>query len=122
MNDKQKKLLALYNDSSITIEEKRTIAVKLIDLGILEYSAPKKEYENNYFFEYKREALINIENVKLIEFIKNQYSNLTDESRKLFKEKQNLEQELEYETKIKSRLKLIFILLIVIDIIIIFTH
>ena len=35
-NTKIKKLLSLYNDNSITIEEKRSIAVKLVDNGLLE--------------------------------------------------------------------------------------
>jgi hypothetical protein len=34
-NPKIQKLLSLYNDKSITIEEKRTIAVKLIDMDYL---------------------------------------------------------------------------------------
>jgi hypothetical protein len=36
MDTKIKKLLALYKDKSITIEEKRSIAVKLVDMGVLE--------------------------------------------------------------------------------------
>lgn len=36
MDKKIEKLLALYKDKSITIEEKRSIAVKLVDMGVLE--------------------------------------------------------------------------------------
>lgn len=36
MNDKMIKLIALYNDKAISIEEKHTIAVKLIDMKMLE--------------------------------------------------------------------------------------
>ena len=36
MDQKINKLLSLYNDKSITIEEKRSIAVKLIEMGALD--------------------------------------------------------------------------------------
>jgi len=49
MTEKQKKLLAYYNDASITLEEKRSIAVKLIDLGILDITSPKKNLKTIIF-------------------------------------------------------------------------
>ena len=41
MDKKIEKLLALYKDKSITIEEKRSIAVKLVNMGVLQVSAPQ---------------------------------------------------------------------------------
>ena len=123
MNDRQKKLFALYNDSSITLEEKRSIAVKLIDLGILEYSVPKKEVAEKYI-EYNYNGLRYKQDInslfKSYQKLNLNYQDVHDTMRRKQKEVMQLESKLEYETKIKSRLKLIFILIIIIDIIIIF--
>ena len=126
MNDKQKKLLALYNDSSITIEEKRTIAVKLIDLGILEYSTPKnvrveKEYVRYTINGIRQKKDVN-EMFELYRLVNVQLDEVNHRLKLSLEKGLELEYKLEYETNIKSRLKLVFILLIVIDIIIIFTH
>ena len=43
MDKKIEKLLALYKDKSITIEEKRSIAVKLVDMGVLIQTKPNQD-------------------------------------------------------------------------------
>lgn len=124
MNDKQKKLLALYNDSSITLEEKRSIAVKLIDLGILEYSAPKNAEVEKEYVSYTINGIRQKKDVnEMFELYRLTNIHLDEVNHRLklsTKKSAELQSKLEYETKIKSRLKLIFILLIVIDIIRIF--
>lgn len=64
MNTKIQKLISLYKDKSITIEEKRSIAVKLVDMGVLQVSASQHSglgYEIAYmklkqdFLELERE-------------------------------------------------------------------
>jgi hypothetical protein len=63
-NPKIQKLLSLYNDKSITIEEKRTIAVKLIDIG---YIKPNNlVFDNKYLKLRKDYAELELEYLKYV--------------------------------------------------------
>lgn len=67
MDTKIQKLLSLYKDKSITIEEKRSIAVKLVDMGVLEgkVSNSTQKVKEMITFTYDGEKHNNVDVYKL---------------------------------------------------------
>lgn len=108
MDQKINKLLSLYNDKSITIEEKRSIAVKLIEMGALD----NKNTNETVSFVYCNKKYKNIGANETFEMLKESVNERNALNMKLFKISLDVSTKNEQIEKLKSSRNLLAFIII----------